>query len=379
MQRLHELPLELVAEREPGDHHRVEPGGVRVARRLEFLPHRRRHVREVRVLQVGPDIGRLAHDVAKRDERRDHRDAGLLRHGDGLRDLQRVEGRHERVRARIVLAKERVNVFLGMGDGLPGGERRGEAGLAGDVADQDEALLLRLGRQRRVLGRADLVVDLDPVVARRRDPVDVLDRRFGSPRTVERRARRVDGRPEKLSVGDAPAPLQILRPTVQVEDGRHAVHDVEGQLLGRGDVDVHVGETRRQVAAAGVDDPCASGHRIRPRRSHGGDPAAGYDHGLIAQHPVGVHGHHVGVHERGDVGTAARKTDDRGEDQPEGMDDRHAWNLAFKLRRRRAEVPRNAKRPDSPARSPAEKNRNRKATGSSRRRPGGWAAGPCSS
>ena len=101
-----------------------------------------------------------------------------------------------------IVVEERVDVLLGVRDRLPGRERRRKARLAGHVSHEDEALRLRLGGQRRVLGRADLVVDLDGVPARGRLAVDLRDRLRGRPRMIERRAGGVDRRPEELARGD---------------------------------------------------------------------------------------------------------------------------------------------------------------------------------
>ncbi len=217
---------------------------------------------------------------------------------DRLRDLRGVERMHDLVPRIGVVVEERVDVLLRVRDRLAGRERRRETRIARHVADEHESLLLRLGRERRVLRRADLVVDLDGVVAGGGLPVDLGDGLLGSPRAVEHRPRGVDRRTEERAGGDPLAPGEVRGAAIEVEDGRHTVQDVHREVLLGVEVRVHVGESRGEIEAARVHDARPLGHRRRRGGAQRRD-AAGRDHDrLVAQDPRRVHRHHRGVHER---------------------------------------------------------------------------------
>jgi hypothetical protein len=318
VERFDELALELVADRETGQPLGRPAIGVRVVGGLERRAHGRRQVDEVRILEVGLHGRRLADDVVKGDERRDDGDSSLAAHRDGLRDLRRVERVNDLVSRVGVVVEERVDVLLRVRDGLPGGERRLEARLARHVPDENEILLLRFGGEGRVLRRADLVVDLDGVVAGCALAIDLRDGLFGRTSAVEGRAGRVDRRAEEPTVGDAPAPGEVRGPAVQVEDRGHPVDDVERQFLRRVEVDVHVGQPRHHVTPRRVDDLGSLRNGCRGRVAERHDPSARDDDGLITQQPRLVHRHHGGV----DEGDRARRRRGRGksavgrEDEP---------------------------------------------------------------
>jgi hypothetical protein len=312
VEREDELSLELVAHAEAGQGLLREAVRVGVVRGLEQLALERSEEGEVGVAQIRREVRRLPHDVVERDQRRDHRDAGLLRHRDGVRDLRRVERVDDLVARVGVVVEDRIDELLGVRDRLSGGERRREAGLPGDVADEDHVPALRLGRERRVLGPADLVVDLDRVVSGVGLAVDLLRRLVGGARPAERRPGGVDRGPEQLPARDAAAPEEVRGPPVQVEDRRDPARGVEGQLLRDVHMDMHVRQARHQEEPARVDAVRGRGDGGARGGAEGEDAAPRDDHGLVRKEPLGIHRHDARMEEGRRSGVAPRRGDRRG-------------------------------------------------------------------
>ena len=63
----------------------------------------------------------------------------------------------------------------------------------------------------------------------------------------------VDRRTQKLSVSNLRPPFQVRRAAVHIQDSRHTIEQVGGQVVGREKMHMQVGQTRNQILTPAVD------------------------------------------------------------------------------------------------------------------------------
>jgi hypothetical protein len=151
----------------------------------------------------------------------------------------------------------RVKKFVEMRDGLTRMNGQVEIHSARDVPHEQQMPALRFGNEGWILIFRNGIVDFDGIVSGVGLVIYKANGFVSSMRASEKRADGENTWAEEFSICHLLSPPEMSGASIEIEDGGHAIGEIERKFDGRVEVDMSIGEAGDQIFASGVD--CVGG------------------------------------------------------------------------------------------------------------------------